>query len=235
MFNGNTAAVLPAAALGSGNPGCGPDVARTTTPGGPRTIQGREVPFPMHDPYGPVNKAGVPVPGYNEWPPRANVMGKTFYGLSGQAAALRQKRAQSEDRGLSGFSIFDGGGAFSDTGFLPGTPGLGSGLPGGGGSSIWQSILSTIQSTLPATISAIKKQPYYPPGYGIQQPGGGVVYGADGSIVSTGSAAASGAQLGAGLANVGNSLSSFVAANPLLVLGGAVALFLLFKEPPRRR
>jgi hypothetical protein len=56
-----------------------------------------------------------------------------------------------------------------------------------------------------------------------------------GNIINPQSAQQLAGGLGVGVANIGNSLSSFVAQNPLLVLGGTLALVLLFTRPPSRR
>lgn len=141
-------------------------------------------------------------------------------------------------------------GGWWDEGFVdpsnnfPNFPSGGSGGSSGGSGFDWSEIFGVIQHTLPAAISAIKGQGvppgYYPinaPGYTTQQYSQippGYAY-QNGQLVPVGSAANAGAQAGAGFANLANSVSTFVTNNPLVVLGGAVALLLLFKTPPSRR
>lgn len=51
----------------------------------------------------------------------------------------------------------------------------------------------------------------------------------------TGTATALGAAAGGAVGSIGQAVSDFVQQNPLLVLGGGVALVLLFMKPPSRR
>lgn len=63
----------------------------------------------------------------------------------------------------------------------------------------------------------------------IQTPQGTFQVNADGSLTQIGAA------VGSAVGGIGQSLSNFVQANPLLVLAGGAALVLLFMKPPSRR
>lgn len=198
------------------------------------------VPFPMVNPYKPVVAAGIPVSGMTAWPKRfpykvADTGGgepddeqSSFDGLSG---------------GATGLSLGDGntglGAAIDEIGLPPPVPVYRS-----SGSTL-QTILGTIQATLPATIQAIRAQPSnifpgttygpYATNAGGTYPGSqaippeGYYYDQSGSLRKVGSA------VGGAVGSVGQSLMDFVRTNPLLVLGGGVALVLLFMNPPKRR
>lgn len=217
------------------------NAARTLIDSAARTYSGGAsvVPFPMVNPYKPVVTAGIPVSGMTAWPKRfpykvADTGGSepddeqsSFDGLSG---------------GATGLSLGDGntglGAAVDEIGLPPPVPVYRS-----SGSTL-QTILGTIQATLPATIQAFRAQPSnifpgttynpyttnaggnYP---GSQQAPEGYYYDERGSLRKVGSA------VGGAVGSVGQSLMDFVRTNPLLVLGGGAALVLLFMNPPRRR
>lgn len=129
-------------------------------------------------------------------------------------------------------------------GGVPATPPTISGGGGSGGGFDWSQVFGVITQSAPAIITAIRGQGvppgYYPsaipqgnnqqysqipPGYAYQ----------NGQLIPIDSAASAGAQAGEGIANLTNSVSTFVTQNPLLVLGGVVGLLLLFRQPPSRR
>lgn len=128
------------------------------------------------------------------------------------------------------------------SGNFPGFPGTGTRGSGGSGSGTggfdWSQVFGVITQAAPAIISAARGQGvpagYYPGA--VQQGQQGYPQGYyPGEAVNQYGAANAGALAGQGLANLGNSVSTFVSSNPLLVLGGTVALLLLFKSPPSRR
>lgn len=193
----------------------------------------REVPFQMVNPFRPIVRTRSPVTGLNAWPIRK--IGDRYYSFG------RQGVQEFRPFGSLGQDDFGPGDIVGQTPgpALPGVPvsySYPSEFPQG--PSTLQSILATIQTTLPATISALKKQPYYNPAGSLQSvysAPSGFIRDASGQLIPTGSAASAGAGLGAGVAQLANSLTAFVTQNPLLVMGGGVALLLFFREPPRRR
>lgn len=190
------------------NPSTGLMVAPTTS----KTIATRDVPFPMVDPYAPVVEMRAPVTGLDAWPYRKR-LGKRYYGLSGLGF---------------GPDIFDDPGVGSTTissqGVrLPSTP------------STLSTILTSITqglATIPAIISAGKQQPYYNPAQLTQQQQ--TLYGQP--VRTAGQPITSiGAQTGAALGNLGDTFGQIVAQHPYLVMGGGLALLLMFMKPPGRR
>lgn len=217
------------------------------------------VPFPMVNPYGPLRRAGrvsginaFPAPRINVQPARnARIFGVREISLPGVRRSVFNMRgdepigAPAQSASVSGFEdlaaqVPEGVGL--DAGFS----GLGSlGAWGGGGGILesvssyssgptkLQTVLGTIQATLPATIAALRANPNnlyssqsfnpYAPGQYTATAGGG------------GAGADIGGQAGAAVGNIGDTVSNIVAQHPYLVLAGGAALVLLFMSPPRRR
>lgn len=200
-----------------------------------RTILAPDTTFPLVDAFSPVSRARVPVPGYTAWPGAANNLGKRYYGLNGGASVGKDAAGVAKvQRGMGG--IFD---SFfpppSDTGPTITIGGEGG---SGGGTSIWDRIFGTIQTTLPATISAITGRG--DPGYYARNQQGqvapsGYVYNQQGQLISLASAQAALGGVGVAGATLTNSISNFVQQNPMIVLGLGVGLVLLFTRPPSRR
>jgi hypothetical protein len=105
----------------------------------------------------------------------------------------------------------------------------------------WEGIIGQITQTVPAIISSAKGKAYYDPS-GNANPQlvprietvataapEGFYYDERGTLRQIGS------NVGGAVGNIGQSISDFVQANPLLVLGGGAALVLLFMRPPGRR
>lgn len=197
------------------------DSAARTYSGGANVI-----PFPMVNPFKPVLKARVPVSGLNRWPNRFT------YKVETAPAGVEPDDEQSSFDGLSGLGY-----TWGDFG-----PALQNPLDYSlnSGPSKLQTVLGTIQATLPATIQALRANPQniYPstslnPYTAVttqqQSAPEGYYYDQTGSLRKVGSA------VGGAVGSVGQSLMDFVRTNPLLVLGGGAALVLLFMNPPRRR
>ncbi len=179
----------------------------------------------MVDPFEPVNATGTSLT-----PAQVPARGRSYYGLNGLGD------------GPDPFSSDGTGSIFDGTVTVVNPPGYtppvfsqqGVSLPGGGINAIFADIAKLLPG-IPAIISAAKSQPYYNPNqptvYGRTSTAllPGQTYNADGSLSNVG------ANVGASLTNTFNSLAAFVATNPLIVLGGGAALFLLMREPPRRR
>lgn len=180
---------------------------------------GNVVPFPVVNPFKPVLQSGAPVTGLNRFPNRFT-------------RTVESTGSEPDDEQSS----LDGLGAIEDIiGPAPLPPIY---VPRSSGPSTLQTILGTIQGTLPATIQAIRAQPsnifpgttYNP--YTTNYPG--AVY--PGSVpATTGPAAGVGAGVGSAVDTLGGTISRFVVEHPYLVIGGGAALFLLFMNPPRRR
>jgi hypothetical protein len=132
-------------------------------------------------------------------------------------------------------SSLDGG--FSGLGFIaPEGDGWPTGIALPSGPSKLQTILGTIQATLPATIGALRASPtnIYPGGYqNPYAPGAGQVYGTGG--VTGGAVANVGQQVGGAVGNIGDTFGNIVAQHPYLILAAGAAAVLLFMSPPRRR
>jgi len=175
--------------------------------------------FPVTNPYRPLLKTRVPVAGLNAFP-RVNDIVNVGYSVKTFNARGDADEPLPPDTQSLGF--LDPGST------LP----SGIGLPQQGPSNL-QLILGTIASTLPATISAIKKQPYYAPGTGVNygQPG----YALPGVTTGQQPIANVGGQVGAAVGNIGDTFTNIVAQHPYLVLAAGAALVLMFMQPPRRR
>lgn len=184
-----------------------------------RTFSGgaNVIPFPMVNPFKPVIATGAPVTGLTRWPKRFT------YEVESTGS-----EPDDEQSGLSGLGY-----SWADFGAGLQWPEASSSSP-----SRLQTILGTIQATLPATIQAIRAQPsnifpgtsYNP--YTTNYPG--ATY--PGSTPGTGNAAEDiGAGVGRAADTLGGTVSRFVTEHPYLVIGGGAALFLLFMNPPRRR
>ena len=179
------------------------------------------IPFPMVNPYKPVIATGAPVTALTAFPKR--------FTQEVASTGSEPDDEQSSFDGLSGLGY-----SWADFGASLQNP-LTSAASG---PSKLQTILGTIQATLPATIQAIRAQPgnifpgasYNP--YAAGYPAG--VY--QDTASPTGRAAEDvGAGVGRAADTLGQTVSRFVTEHPYLVIGGGAALALLFMNPPRRR
>ncbi len=174
-----------------------------------------EVPFRMSDPYSPIARSIAGMPGR-----------EVFNDDNGEAAGF-------VGFGDSGFRL----GPDIDIGGSDGVGGMDRGVSG----IDWGSILPTIIKSTPAIVQAARGQGtptgFYGQSYQLPQlvPTGYQRDPTTGQLIPLGSAAQAAGGLGLGIAQIGNSLTGFIVQNPLLILGGVVALALLFKQPPRRR
>lgn len=208
------------------------------------------IPFPMVDPYSPIRRAGrPPVPGYTAFPaPEVNIqpnrnrrVARIVYrevSEPGRRVSHFNTRgdepvgAPAVDRDISGFGDLTeqipSGISLEDPSFN----GLGS-----LGETKLQTILGTIATTLPATVSAFKGKPYYPAQnlYGQGGQAGYTEY-PQGAVPVSGRAAEDvGAGVGRAADTLGDTVSRFVSEHPYLVIGGGAAIVLLFMNPPKRR
>lgn len=187
------------------------------------------IPFPMVNPFKPVIQTGAPVTALTRFPNR--------FTYSVENTGSEPDDEQSGFGGLEGLGLDSGNpvvglsGEIDTFGPPPPVPILSA---TSGGHSTLQSILGTIQGTLPATIEALRANPSnifpgtsynpYATNSGGAYPGG------------TGRAAEDvGAGVGRAADTLGGTFSRFVAEHPYLVIGGGAALVLLFMNPPRRR
>lgn len=230
----------PGYALSGSGAGANLMPANEGPPQSPRTIKAREIDFPMVSPYGPVTAQRVP----------------GFSGLSGPRSARagwRGRNRFSHRKPFGGFR-YVGLGAFepgwdAHLGLPPPLPGtVGSTPSSGSGGFDWSQIFSTITQVLPATISAVRGQGV-PPGYypinqgSTQSPSIQPQYSPippgyeyrNGELIAIGSASRAGAQAGEGVANIANSIGTFVSQNSGVVLIGGAMLLFLFMRPPGRR
>ncbi len=200
--------------------GDGGAISRQERSGGNRGFQSRSnpIPFPMVNPFKPVVETRSPVTALTAFPNRFTYKVKSEDGRE-------PDDEQSSLDGL-GFNPFDPG--------QGGWSGENSGISLPGSGSKLQTVLGTIQATLPATIAAFRASPqniypgssYNPYAPSAQQYGQGATGGAVADV---------GAQAGAAVGNVGDTIGNIVAQHPYLVLAGGAALVLLFMSPPRRR
>lgn len=198
---------------------------------------GQVIDFPMVNPFKPIIRTRSPFPGINadgRFPNKQlqtvaagipSVRDVTNFNYSVKTFNTRG----TEDTKLPGDTDLENFGGLGGFGFNFEQQGVS--LPGSG--SNLQAILNAITTglaTVPAIISARKKQPYYDPNAG-QYPQSGAYgqpgYGQAGANV--------GSQVGGAVGNVGDTLGNIVAQHPYLVLAGGAALVLLFMSPPRRR
>ncbi len=179
------------------------------------------VPFPMVNPFKPVLATGAPVTALNRFPNRFT----------------RQVENTSGGEPDDEQSSLDGLGAIEDIIGPPPLPPIYVPRTSSGPSTL-QTILGTIQGTLPAAIQSLRAQPsnifpgtsYNP--YTTNYPG--ATY--PGSVpTTTGPAAGVGAGVGSAVDTLGGTITRFVAEHPYIVIAGGAALFLLFMNPPRRR
>lgn len=194
--------------------------------------------FPMVDPYKPLRRAGRPkIAGYNAFPaPVVNV--QPYLSRPGMLADVSRpggvRRSAFNARGDDKSASLPPGS--ESLGFVDNSSDLfhtseGIRLPTySAGPTKLQSIIGGIAATLPATVAAFRASPqnlnlqqYQPYQAGVYQGGAG------------GAGADIGAQTGAAVGNVGDTISNIVAQHPYLVLAGGAALVLLFMSPPRRR
>lgn len=213
-------AVTPGGGAGDSGGGGGAGGSHLLYGGG-----GNVVPFPMADPYKPVRKARVPVTGYTRWPGKYNVLGDRFYGIEPAPIAVEGPDGDK----VATFSGLGGLGFGPDIFTTPSTFPTGIQLPSSNPGTL-QTILGTIQATLPATIMAIRATPsniYPQAGYNPAYQQAPVYYNGAGADI--------GARAGAAAGNIGDAIGGIVANHPYLVLAGGAALLLLFMNPPRRR
>jgi hypothetical protein len=205
------AAALDAAVHGDGSGGASGSASGN---GGGRIIQ-----FPLVNPYRPLKAVRSPISGLNAFPKVSDIV--NFGYRVDRAAVFNNRGVDTNDQLPEGSESL----GFTFQEYPDGVS-----LPSSGPSNL-QLILDTIARTLPATISAAKKQPYYDPAArGYSQTGyetGGAYPGQAGGQI--------GSQVGGAVGNVGDTLGNIVAQHPYLVLAGGAALVLLFMSPPRRR
>lgn len=190
------------------------------------SYQANVIPFPMKNPYQPVGDAKVPASGFTAWPAKRLQPRERLLKSVNTAKDLDNRMPKPEDD-FEGLGFLDPGGIYA-----PGSPGVVGSLPG---PSTLQTIIGGIATTLPATIQAIRANPsnIYPGNvYGPYSANAGGMYP---GTIQTGAGANIGAQTGAAVGNIGDTLGNIVAQHPYLVLGGVAAAILLFMNPPRRR
>lgn len=109
--------------------------------------------------------------------------------------------------------------------------GTGSDRGGSGdGHSTRDLIFGTINSAIPIFAQAFGNNPVYQPAFGQPQYAAnyGAAYGAPGSQISQG--------VGAGIQNTLGGIGNFLGvSSTTVIIGGAFAAYLLFRQPPRRR
>lgn len=204
----------------------------------------REVPFPMRDPYSPATRARIPVPGLNRFPGRYNVTGEEFYGIDSPVIvnagsdAIVNAGGVPEGSGFAGFA--DAGFGFSPDTILPGPMVTPPDDTNDGGGIDWGAIIQAGIHAAPAIIQASEgggaPYNYYQQGVGLPQTTpAGYTRNAQNQLVPIGSAYQLAGGVGAGGAQIANSLTNFITQNPLLVLGGVAAVFLLMMKPPGGR
>ena len=191
----------------------------SNTGAGSAGFRSNPVEFPMVNPFRPIVRSGSPVTALTAWPKR----------FTYKVPDLTDAGQEPDDEQSS----FDGLGFIAPEGDSWPT---GIALPSG--PSKLQTILGTIQATLPATIGALRAAPanIYPGQGGYQNPyapGAGQIYGT--GNVTGGAVANVGSQVGGAVGNLGDTFSNIVAQHPYLILAGGAALVLLFMSPPRRR
>lgn len=169
------------------------------------------IPFPMVNPFKPVVKTGVPVPGLTADPRHVY-----YVGPDGSGVPDDEQFAGLSGLGSLGFTWADLNPGYPEYSVQP---------------TKLQTILGAIETTLPATIQAFRASPQniYP-----YNP-----YSTTGSVYpqqqyQQGAGADIGATAGAAAGNVADSFGSIVQRHPYLVLGAGAALLLLFMNPPRR-
>lgn len=192
--------------------------------------RGRELPVAMVNPYGPIRDTGSPVAGINA--PYGHLRDQRQYGFAGfevvdfsgakafQPLAGWQEAIEEAARNAADATRPRVVGSRIETSPSPSPSRL-------------EMILRTIQTTLPATISAVRKQPYYDPAASLSSQ---TVYGQQLPYSATAGAGSDiGAQAGGALGNIGDTFGRIVAEHPYLTLAAGAALVLLFIQPPRRR
>lgn len=187
------------------------------------------VPFPMVNPFKPVIATGAPVTGLTRWPNR--------FTYEVENTDSEPDDEQSSFDGLSGITGIGLGAPVDEIGLPPPPPVYVPRVPTG--PSTLQTILGTIQATLPATIQSFRANPsnifpgtaYNP--YTTNYPGAS--YPGSAPYSTNGAAEGVGAGVGRAADTLGGTISRFVTEHPYLVIGGGAALVLLFMNPPRRR
>lgn len=171
------------------------------------------IPFPVVSPYRPITQTRSPVAGLNAFP-------KSGYYFNGEP--VNEFNVQGdEDSEVPGYESLSGLGSFGMK---------------------WEGVIGQITQTVPGVISAFKGNQYYDPSqnmnpqlqqtlqqYSHAPAPEGYYYDQSGALQRLG------ASVGAGAGNIAQGLSDFVTENPLIVLAGGAALFLLFMKPPSRR
>lgn len=190
------------------------------------------VPFPVVSPYRPLTATRAPIAGLTAFP------NKGYHFNSEANADFNRNGDDPNDFIPPGHESL---GFIDPVGTAPIGVGLDEYSPMG---MKWEGIIGQITQTTPAIISAVRGQPYYDPSQNVNpqlspatqavlastRPAPeGYYYDDRGSLRQIGS------EVGGAVGSVGQSVSDFVQRNPLLVLGGGVALVLLFMTPPRRR
>jgi len=181
------------------------------------------IPFPLVNPFKPVLQTRAPVTGLTRFPKR--------FTYTVPSTGAEPDDEQSSFDGLSGLDgLGNLGYTWSDWQF----PEI---RTTSNDPSKLQTILGTIQATLPATIEALRANPsnIFPgTSYNPYTTNAGGAY--PSAVPTTGRAAEDvGAGVGRAADTLGGTISRFVTEHPYLVIGGGAALVLWFMNPPRRR
>lgn len=200
---------LDAAVHGGDSVGAGASIGpnRNYSAGGANVV-----PFPMVNPYRPAVKTGAPITALTAFPKR----------FTSEVEVDSSGIPDDEQAGFSGLGSLGLSLAPYEDVYQSSSP------------TKLQTILGTIQATLPATIQALRATPtnIYPSQTYNPYSTSGSVYP---DMGRAGAGADIGASAGAAVGNVGDTISGIVARHPFLVLGAGAALLLLFMNPPRRR
>lgn len=202
---------------------------------GSYTSTAQVIPFPVVSPYRPLTATRVPIEGLTAFPRKG-------YYFNGESSADFNVNGNDEHERLPPGHESLG---FADP--IKSAP-QGIGLEQDNYSPLgmkWEGVIGQVIQGVPAIIGAAGGNPYYDPSQSSnpqlfpatpvtaattrQAAPEGYYYDERGTLRQVGSA------VGGAVGNIGQSLSDFVTQNPLLVLGGGVALVLLFMKPPSRR
>lgn len=211
-----------------------PDSALTSSVDISRSPGGEVIPFPVVSPYRPLTATRAPVAGLTAFP-------KSGYYFNGEPNIdfnSPETGESDEDEqvpaGHESLGFIDPAAGMTSGVSLPYSQSFGPQQPSG--PSRLQSILGAISTTLPATISAFKSQPYYNPAQGAYPqsayPQG--VYATQAGPTG-GGVADIGAQAGAAVGGLGDTVGKIVADHPYIVLAAGAAVLLMFMKPPGRR
>lgn len=196
-----------------------PSVGQSQIPRG-----ANEINFPMVNPFKPVVATRSPVTGLNAFPKHLRVVPQADDG----------SEPDDEQSSLSGLGSLDGlGYTWADFGAALKPPSLDF----ASGPSKLQTIVGAIQTTLPATIQALRAQPsnIYPYSPYTSNAGGAYPGYTEYPQQQGGAATDVGQRVGGAVGGVGDTLGSIVRDHPYLVLAGVAGAVLLFMSPPRRR